>query len=90
MICPVADPVNSRSRGGTSESFSITFSRPMTATCTSGAVVHMRPLPSFSTNSRVPVSAMAKLTPESPTLAAAKRLRSTRLAMAVSSSTSSV
>ena len=46
--------------------------------CTSGALVHRRPLPSFSTRHRVPLSATAKLTPESPTRTSRKRSRSTR------------
>ena len=45
---------------------------PVMATCTFGTVVHIRPLPSFSTRHRLPVSATAKLTPERPHAGAAK------------------
>ena len=41
-----------------------TFSMPMMLTSTSGRVTHMRPLPSDSTTHTVPVSAMAKFTPD--------------------------
>ena len=42
---------------------------PTTETSTSGRVRHIRPLPSDSTTTRVPVSATAKLAPETATLA---------------------
>ena len=42
-------------------------SMPMMAMWTSGTDVHIRPLPSFSTRQIEPVSATAKLTPETPT-----------------------
>jgi hypothetical protein len=63
---------------------------PVIAMCTSGTVVHMRPLPSFSTRHRVPVSATAKLTPESPTSAVMNFSRRTARPMPISSSTDSV
>ena len=69
ISCPVADPVSKRSNGGTSSNLSITFSRPMTAICTGGTVVHVLPLPSFSIKTSVPVSATARLTPLRPTWA---------------------
>ncbi len=46
-----------------------TFSMPTTLTSTSGRVRHIRPLPSDSTTTRVPVSATAKLAPLTPTFA---------------------
>ena len=55
--------------GTISVSFSTTFSMPVMAMCRSGRVVHIRPLPSFSTKHSVPVSATAKFTPEMPTSA---------------------
>ena len=45
------------------------FSMPTTLMSTSGRVRHIRPLPSLSTTTRVPVSATAKLAPEMATLA---------------------
>lgn len=45
-----------------------TFSMPMTLTRTPGMVTHMRPLPSDSTTQTVPLSATAKLAPETATL----------------------
>jgi hypothetical protein len=66
MFWPVAERVSSESSGGTCSSFSTIFSMPVMAIWTGGAVVHIRPLPSFSTRHRVPVSATAKLTPERP------------------------
>ena len=45
------------------------FSMPTTEISVSGRVRHMRPLPSDSTTTRVPVSATMKLAPETPTLA---------------------
>src|SRR5690554_587375 len=77
-------------RGTTSRRFSTTFSMPVTAMCTGGAVVLMRPLPSFSTSSRVPVSAMAKLTPDTPTSASRNFCRRVRRPIWISSFTSSV
>jgi len=55
MFWPVAERVSSESSGGTCSSFSTIFSMPVMAICTGGAVVHMRPLPSFSTRHSVPV-----------------------------------
>ena len=43
-----------------------------------GTVVLMRPLPSFSTSNKVPVSATAKLTPETPTSASMNFFRRIR------------
>ena len=43
-----------------------TFSTPITATCTRGSEVTMRPLPSLVTSTTVPVSATAKLAPVIP------------------------
>ena len=42
---------------------------PTTEISVSGSVTHIRPLPSDSTTTSVPVSAMAKLAPEMPTVA---------------------
>src|SRR5881409_10295 len=44
----------------------MTFSTPITATCTRGSDVVMRPLPSLVTRTTVPVSATAKLAPVIP------------------------
>ena len=63
---------------------------PVMAMCTSGTVVHMRPLPSFSTSTSVPVSATMKFTPDTPIGASRNWSRSTRRPMAISASTSSV
>src|SRR4030095_7962252 len=43
-----------------------TFSTPITATCTRGSEVAMRPLPSLVTRTTVPVSATAKFAPVMP------------------------
>ena len=43
---------------------------PITAMCTRGTVVQRRPLPSFSTSTMEPVSATAKLQPDTPRSAA--------------------
>ena len=51
-------------------------SMPMMAMWTLGTEVHIRPLPSFSTRQIEPVSATAKLTPETPTPATRKLSRS--------------
>ncbi len=63
---------------------------PVTAMCTGGTVVDMRPLPSFSTSSRVPVSATAKLTPETPISASKNFCRRVRRPIWMSWSTSLV
>ena len=55
-----------------------TFSMPTTETSTSGRVRHIRPLPSDSTTTRVPVSATAKLAPETATLRAQELLPQVR------------
>ncbi|MNY30224.1 hypothetical protein D3C86_1643190 [compost metagenome] len=60
------------------------------ATCTFGTVVHMRPLPSFSTRHRLPVSATAKLTPDSPMPARRNSSRRARRPVWISSFTSVV
>ena len=52
-----------------SSSVGSTFSMPTTLIRVSGRVRHMRPLPSDSTTTRVPVSAIAKFAPEMATLA---------------------
>ena len=44
-----------------------TFSIPITVTSTRGSVVHMRPLPSDSTTTTVPVSATPKFAPDTAT-----------------------
>ena len=49
---------------------------PITATCTGGSEVTIRPLPSFVTITTDPVSAMPKLTPEMPISASRNRSRS--------------
>ena len=90
MPWPSAERVSSESSGTTSRRFSTTFSMPVTAMCTGGTPVDIRPLPSFSTSSRVPVSATAKLTPETPMSAAKNFSRSTRRPVWISVSTSSV
>src|ERR671930_610622 len=43
------------------------FSMPTSETSTSGSVVHIRPLPSDSTTTTCPVSAIAKFAPLTPT-----------------------
>ena len=60
------------------------FSIPTTLISTSGSVVHMRPFPSDSSTTRVPVSAIAKLAPLMPTRA--RRNRSRRWMRAASAS----
>ena len=52
-----------------------TFSMPITVISVSGSVRHIRPLPSDSTTSSVPVSATPKLAPEIATLARRNRSR---------------
>ena len=64
-------------------------SMPMIAMCTRGSPEHMRPLPSFSTRTRVPVSATPKFTPVMPTGARRKRSRRWARANAVRSAGSS-
>lgn len=61
-----------------------TFSMPTTEMRVSGRVRHIRPLPSDSTTTRVPVSATMKLAPEMPTLA--RRNFSRRCSLAASAS----
>src|ERR1035437_6448590 len=90
MGCPVADRVSTVRSGGTASSLSTTFSSPITAMWIGGTCVDIRPFPSFSTRQSVPVSATAKFTPESPASASKNFCRSTRRAVAVSASTSSV
>ena len=61
-----------------------TFSTPTTEIRVSGRVRHIRPLPSDSTTTSVPVSATAKLAPETATLA--RRNFSRRCSRAASAS----
>ncbi len=60
------------------------FSMPTTEISVSGRVRHIRPLPSDSTTTSVPVSATTKLAPEMPTLA--RRNFSRRCSRAASAS----
>ncbi len=62
----------------------------MTATCTRGTVVTMRPLPSLVTSTTLPVSATPRFTPVMPRSASRNRRRSSPRAKAVSSSGSVV
>src|ERR1017187_9115506 len=87
---PVAERVRTVRIGATSSSFSTTFSMPMRAMWTGGTWVDIRPFPSFSTRTSVPVSATAMFTPERPASASKNFFRSTRRAVAVRASTSSV
>ncbi|MNT52113.1 hypothetical protein D3C72_1891210 [compost metagenome] len=63
---------------------------PMMAMCTSGTDVVSRPLPSFSTSHRVPVSAAAKFTPDRPISASTNAWRRARRPVWIRLSTSSV
>ncbi len=65
-----------------------TFSMPTTEISVSGRVRHIRPLPSDSTTTSVPVSATMKLAPEMPTLA--RRNFSRRCSRAASASSAGV
>lgn len=65
-----------------------TFSTPTTEIRVSGRVRHIRPLPSDSTTTRVPVSATMKFAPEIPTLA--RRNFSRRCSRAASASSAGV
>ena len=56
------------------------FSIPSTVTSTGGSVVHMRPLPSDSTTTTVPVSATPKFAPLTPTFAPRGSARAGRAA----------
>src|SRR5664280_50264 len=87
---PVAERVRTVRIGATSSSFSTTFSIPMRAMWTGGTCVDIRPFPSFSTRTSVPVSATAMFTPDTPASASKNFRRSTRRAVAVRASTSSV
>src|SRR6478736_3393025 len=69
MRSPVDERGSSRSIGSRSDQVATTFSMPTTLTSTSGRVRHIRPLPSDSTTTSVPVSATAKLAPLTATLA---------------------
>ena len=51
------------------------FSMPTTEISVRGSVRHIRPLPSDSSTTREPVSAIAKLAPETPTVADRKARR---------------
>ena len=66
------------------------FSTPTTLISVSGRVRHIRPLPSDSTTTSVPVSAMAKFAPEMPTFADMNLRRRCVRAAAASSRGSSV
>ncbi|SKX82201.1 Uncharacterised protein [Mycobacteroides abscessus subsp. abscessus] len=63
---------------------------PTTEIKVSGSVRHMRPLPSDSTTTRLPVSAIAKLAPLMPTLARRNFSRRCTLAASASRAGSSV
>ena len=75
MRSPVAERGSRRSSSARSSSDGTTFSMPMTVTSSGGSVVHMRPLPSFSTTQTVPVSATPTLAPVTPIPARRKRSR---------------
>ena len=61
---PVEERGSRRRKTSRSSHVGTTFSMPTTETSTSGRVRHIRPLPSDSTTTSVPVSATAKLAPE--------------------------
>jgi hypothetical protein len=84
IFWPVAERASSLSSTVRLSQSGTTLSMPTTATCRSGRVVHMRPLPSLVTSTSVPVSATRKLAPERPMSAARNFSRRTRRAMAVS------
>ncbi|OPZ52174.1 MAG: hypothetical protein BWY91_02425 [bacterium ADurb.BinA028] len=67
-----------------------TFSIPTTEMSVSGRVRHIRPLPSDSTTTRVPVSAIAKLAPDTATFARRNFSRRCRRAASASRRGSSV
>ncbi len=62
------------------------FSTPITATCTRGSEVTIRPLPSLVTSTMVPVSATPKLAPVIPRSACRNFSRSSARAIRVSTS----
>ena len=89
MRSPVEERGRSCRKTSRSRHDGSTFSIPITVISTGGSVVHMRPLPSDSTTPTVPVSAMPKFAPETPTRARRKAWRRWRRAASVSSSGSS-
>ncbi len=90
MRSPVEERGSSWSITSRSRNDGTTFSMPITVTSTSGKVVHIRPLPSDSTTTTLPVSAQAKLAPETATRARRKASRRNARAAAVSSPGSSL
>ena len=66
---PVDDRGSSCRNTSRSENVGTIFSTPTTLISVSGSVRHIRPLPSDSTTTSVPVSATAKFAPEIPTFA---------------------
>ena len=89
MRSPVAERGSRRSSRPRSSRVGTTFSMPMTVTSSGGSVVHMRPLPSFSTTQTVPVSATPTLAPVTPMPARRKRSRRYRRETSASSRGSS-
>ena len=75
----IRSPVDDRGRSwrNTSRSWKVgtSFSMPTTEMSVSGRVRHIRPLPSDSSTTSVPVSATAKFAPEIATLAERNRSR---------------
>ena len=69
MRSPVDERGRSCRKTSRSANVGTSFSIPTTLTSTGGSVVHMRPFPSDSTTTTVPVSATAKFAPLTPTLA---------------------
>ena len=86
---PVDERGSSCSITSRSRNDGTTFSIPITVTSTSGRVVHIRPLPSDSTTTTLPVSAHAKFAPETATRVRRKASRRNARAAAVSSPGSS-
>ncbi len=82
---PVDDRGNSRVNTSRSAKVGSTFSMPTTLIRVSGRVRHIRPLPSDSTTTSDPVSAIAKFAPEMPTLARRNFSRRCRRAAPASS-----
>ena len=75
MRSPVDDRGSSWRNTSRSAKRGSSFSIPSTVTSTGGSVVHMRPFPSDSTMQIVPVSAIPKFAPLTPTRAERNRSR---------------
>src|SRR5215212_4579124 len=65
-FCPVAERASNLRKTVSDSQSGMTLSMPTTATCRSGMVEHIRPLPSLVTMTSVPVSATRKLPPVIP------------------------